>query len=160
MSKHFYTPLDRPVRRHAPVGSRIKVNYQLEIDPDGRKILVETGVTDVYEKIQSFKDDCLVENIVRRYLAGDTTALSMSQGVYCDTTLIPKDLISAHEAVKQAESIYKRLPADVRGKYSSFKEFVNNFGTLENIKNFYDSFNPQGKGKEELAPNPVDGGAE
>lgn len=160
MSKHFYTPLDRPARRCAPVGSRIKVTYQAEIDPDGRKILVETGVTDIYEKIQAYKDDCLVENIVRRYLAGDVTALSKSQGVYCDTTLIPKDLISAHEAVKQAESIYKRLPADVRGQYSSFKEFVNNFGTLENIKNFYDSFNPKGKSNEAPAPDSGNGGAE
>lgn len=160
MSDLFYTPFDRPARRFSPVGSRTKINYQLDIDPDGRKILVETGVTDVYEKIQSYKNDCLVENIVRRYLAGDTMALSKSQGVYCDTALIPKDLISAHEAVRQAESIYKHLPADVRGRYSSFKEFVNNFGTLENIKNFYDSFNSEGNGNGKPVPKPNEGGAE
>lgn len=159
MSDLFYTPINRPVRRTSPVGSRMKKNYQLETDPDGRKILVETGVTDVYECIQSYKNECLIENIVKRHLAGDPTALAKTQGVYCDTTLIPKDLISAHEAVKQAESIYKRMPADIRGQYASFKEFVNNFGSLENIQKFYDSLNTKGKAKSD-PDKPIEGGAE
>lgn len=158
MSDLFYTPLNRPFRRTSPVGSRIKKKYQLETDPDGRRILVETGVTDVYEQIQSYKNECLIENIVKRHLAGDPTALAKTQGVYCDTTLIPNDLISAHEAVKQAESIYKRMPADVRGQYASFKDFVNNFGSLENIQKFYDGL--FGKTKETSEPKAAEGGAE
>lgn len=136
---NFYSVLNRPPRTFAPSGNRFKTTYQLQIEPDGRKILVETGTIDIYEQIQSFKNECLIENIVKRALAGDVSALAKSQGVYIDTTLIPKDLISAHEAVKQAESLYKHLPADIRSKFSSFKNFIDNFGTLENINAFYES---------------------
>ena len=137
MISNFYSVVNRPPSFKAPCGDRIKKTFQLDVDPDGRKILRETGVVDVYEQIQSYKEECLIENIVKRALAGDPTALAKTQGVYCDTTLIPKDLISAHEAVRQAESIYKRLSPDVRGQFASFKEFVDQFGTLDKINEFY-----------------------
>lgn len=130
----FKSQYEAHERKHAPSGCRFRKTKHLVIDPDGNRYLEETGVEDVYEKIQSFKDGCTIENIVKRALNGDTTALAKSQGVYCDTTLLPQDLNQANEVIRQAEAIYKALPANERQSYGSFKGFISKFGTLEGIQ--------------------------
>lgn len=148
---NFYTALHmRSGRVFSPAGAKTKVTYQLQIEPDGNRKLVETGVKDVYEEIQSYKESSLIENIVKRAANGDLTALSQRQGVYLDTTLLPTDLITANEAVRRAEAVYKSLPADVRSEYGGFKEFVQAFGTLEGVQAFYDKLT--GKKSEDSAP--------
>ena len=133
----FKSQYDAHERRHAPSGSRFRETKQLVIDPDGNRRLEVTGTEDVYERIQSFKEGCTIENIVRRALNGDPNALSKAQGVYCDTTLLPNDLISAHEAVSRAEAIYKALPAAKRQELGSFRDFIAKFGTLEGIQSLF-----------------------
>lgn len=133
----FRSQYDSHERRHAPSGSRFRVTKQLVIDPDGNRRLEVTGTEDVYERIQSFKDECTIENIVRRALNGDPYALSKAQGVYCDTTLLPTDLISAYEAISRAEAIYKALPAAKRQELGSFRDFLSKFGTLEGIQSLF-----------------------
>lgn len=140
----FKTQYSKHDRRHAPSGDRMRVTYELVIDPDGNRHLEESGVEDQYERIQSFKDGCTIEFIVRRALNGDSNALSRAQGVYCDATLLPNDLIAADEAVRRAEAIYKALPASKRSEYGSFRDFISNFGTLDKIQAF---LNPQSKKK-------------
>lgn len=133
----FKSQYDSHERRYAPSGSRYRETKQLVIDPDGNRRLEVTGTEDVYERIQSFKEECTIENIVRRALNGDPNALSKAQGVYCDTTLLPTDLISAHEAVSRAEAIYKALPAAKRQEFGSFRDFLSKFGTLEGIQSLF-----------------------
>lgn len=148
---NFYTHLHmRTGRVFSPAGAKTKVTYQLQVEPDGNRKLVETGVKDVYEEIQSYKSGCLIENIVKRALNGDPTALSQRQGVYIDTTLLPTDLITANEAVRRAESVYRNLPADVRSQFGGFKEFIDCFGTLEGIQAFQDKLS----GKKSEVPVP------
>lgn len=132
----FKTQYSKHERRHAPSGDRMRVKYELVIDPDGNRRLEKSGIEDQYERIQSYKDGCTIENIVRRALMGDPDALSRAQGVYCDATLLPNDLIAADEAIRRAEAIYKALPASQRAEYGSFREFIGNFGSLEKIQAF------------------------
>ena len=123
-----------PSKFAAPCGFRLRVKHKLVIDPDGNRFLEESGVEDQYERIQSFKEACTIENIVSRALNGDPSALAKRQGVYIDTTLLPTDLISANEAVKRAEAIYKGLSAKQREEYGSFRDFIGKFGTLKGIQ--------------------------
>lgn len=151
----FKTQYSKHERKFAPVGSRSRVTYQLEIDPDGNRRLVETGVEDQYERIQSFKEGCTIENIVRRAMNGDPNALSRAQGVYCDTTLLPNDLIAADEAIRRAEAIYKALPASKRSEFGSFRDFISNFGSLDKIQAF---LNPTASGDQGATVNVTEGG--
>ena len=148
----FKTQYSKHERRHAPSGDRMRVKYELVIDPDGNRHLEESGVEDQYERIQSFKDGCTIENIVRRALNGDPNALSRAQGVYCDATLLPNDLIAADEVVRRAEAIYKALPASQRAEFGTFREFISNFGSLEKIQAF---LNPE---KEKVSEKLKEGG--
>lgn len=154
----FATQYDRFQHYHSPSGSRMKDVFQLVTEPDGNTRLVKTCVKDVYQEIQSYKASCQIENIVRRALNGDPTALAKRQGVFGDTTFDGGDLIAANEAIKQAQAIYRGLPAEKRAEYGSFDNFVRSFGTLDGIKNFVKPSEKASKATE--APEEASGGSE
>lgn len=127
-------------RKHSPVGSKIRPEFKLVLEPDGNRRLEQTGVRDQYEITQSYKQACSIESILKR-AEYDPTVLQQRQGVYCDTTLLPQDLISATAAVRRAEELYSSLPADVRSRYGSFNSFIEQFGSLEGIQGFINTMN-------------------
>lgn len=133
----FLTQYDKDHGRSVPSGSRYKDEFQLVTEPDGNTHLEKSGTKDLYQEIQSYIDSCTIENIVRRALNGDTTALGQRQGVYGDARFDANDLIAANEAVKQAQSIYKALPAEKRAEFGSFDSFVKSFGTLDGINKLF-----------------------
>lgn len=64
---------------------------------------------------QHFKQECDVNEIVRRYVqTGDSSLLEGSTPVYADVSEIPSDLVAAYDAVGQAEDAFMRLPSEVR----------------------------------------------
>lgn len=64
---------------------------------------------------QHFKMECDVNEIVRRYVqTGDSSLLEGSSPVYGDVSEFPVDLISAYDAVNQAEDAFMRLPSEIR----------------------------------------------
>ena len=157
--RKFRTQYDPVVLTPSPSGDKLKKEFQLEIEPDGNRRLVETGVKDVYAEIQSYKYSCTVQNVVKRALGGDMSALAKQQGVFCDQTLLPTDLITANEAVRQVETVYRKLPADVRAKYGGFNEFVKAFGTLEGVRDFYANLtNPPARSEKSDTAQSTNGG--
>ena len=80
----FLTTYDRDASRSVPSGSRYKDEFQLVTEPDGNTHLEVTGTKDIYKEIQSYKDGCMIENIVRRALNGDPTALSRHAEAFGD----------------------------------------------------------------------------
>ena len=117
-----------------PSGDRMRVKRQLVIEPDGNRHLVDVNVIDQYEQIQSFKDACLIENIVKRAINGDTSVLAATQGISYDTRLLPQNLIEANEAINKAKTVYASLDAKQRSKVGSFNQFINQFATLDSIR--------------------------
>ena len=65
---------------------------------------------------QHFKAECDVNEIVRRYVqTGDSALLEgSSRPVYADVSELPTDLVSAYDAIGQAEDAFMRLPSQVR----------------------------------------------
>lgn len=64
---------------------------------------------------QHFKWECDVNEIVRRYVqTGDPSLLEGSTPVYADVSELPSDLVSAYDAIGQAEDAFMRLPSEVR----------------------------------------------
>ena len=58
----FATMFSRNETVPAPTGTEYDKEYTMFIDETGHKILKCTGETNRYKKIQSFKDECLIEN--------------------------------------------------------------------------------------------------
>jgi hypothetical protein len=72
----FSTQFDARDRIISNAGSRIKQLYEARVDNQGHIDLVESGTEDLYDYIQSFKESCDINTIVKRFAAGDTDVLA------------------------------------------------------------------------------------
>lgn len=106
-------------RIYSESGDRFEPIYQPQLMDDGTIELVEVGQRDLQEYIQSFEEDCKLESILRRYQLGDETALSKVQGVYMDTTEMPKTFRDVLDSVIKGKSMFEQLPIEIKQKYSN-----------------------------------------
>lgn len=121
----FYSRTNMPATISQPECPKIVPTYGKVIDDDGKVKVVETGKTNLYEKIQASKEDTLIYNILDRFKAGDVTALQKNQGYYADLTEMPKTLAEAQQSLITAENYFNSLPLDVRKEFNhSFSEFL------------------------------------
>lgn len=113
----------------APAGNVMANEYGYTLDSHGRKVLEKTGERNVYEEIQSYAEDCKIENILKRVAAGDMSDFR-PQGIYQDISDIPTDLNTAQAEMMKVEAMYNALPAETKAKYhNSVTEFIAKTGT-------------------------------
>lgn len=129
--KIFFSSLLTKKERHfSNPGSREANDYRLEIDDKGHKTLKFIGTHDIYADIQSYAEECKIENIIARAAAGDLNALNQRKGTYADITDTPKNLAEAQNIILRLSSEFDKLPTDVRAKFDNSKErFINEFGS-------------------------------
>ena len=122
-------------RFNCPAGSRDADTFEIQIDKKGHKTLKWVGTHDIYQDIQSYKNECSIENIIARAAAGDLNALNRTQGFYADITESPRDLAEAQRDIIKLSNTFEALPAEIRAKFDNSKEvFVNEFGSDEFAK--------------------------
>lgn len=127
----FRSRLSCPDATPAPVGDIYAPVYQIELDANGSKIVVEAGQTNLYDKIQSHLEQSKVENVVRRLSVGDTSMLR-PEGVYADVTDLPNDLAGMQNLILRVKSEFDKLPLDVRKAYDfSAEKYVADYGSDE-----------------------------
>lgn len=117
----------------APSGSKTKIKHILKTEPDGTRRLVEDGVIDAYDMIQSYKDSCDIESIIKRVSNGQVDLLEANPGIYADVGAIPSDLISSYKAFDRASEYYRNLPVDIRQKFGSFEAFLESIASGEPV---------------------------
>ena len=111
------------------IGSPIVEDYAY-IGEEGKKVLAVVGTHDLQEEIQSYADSCDINVIVKRFLAGDESALNQREGFYADMTKMPKTYAEWFEKYQAAENYFNMLPVDIRNKFNhSVTEFWSDFGT-------------------------------
>lgn len=111
-------------------GTEFEPEYKLKVDKDGKRTLGIVGETNVYAKIQSYKDSCDVNYILQRFAAGDQSALSKVQGIYGDFTTVPTSLAELSQRVVDAENLFYSLDLSVREQFNhSPSEFFASIGT-------------------------------
>ena len=127
-----YTAFNRPPRNFTPSGSIYINQYQEIIDKKGKLGLELTGVHNVYEEIQTYAEECKIENILHRVAMGDLAALQQREATYCDATTMPKSLMEAQNlAIRMKDEFYK-MPIEVRREFDNSPEkYVSLMGTNE-----------------------------
>ena len=126
----FVSRLTKRPRYYTDPGSRISNDYQIEIDKRGHKSLHKVGEHDIWEEIQSYKEECSIDNILARAAAGDPNALNQRKGFYADITDTPKSLAEAQNNILKLKQGFEKLPAEIRDKFDNSKEkFVMEFGS-------------------------------
>lgn len=113
-------------------GDRFRPVYTPDIQKDGGIELVQTGVEDLQEYINSFKDSCDVSVAVERFMAGDETALCRGNPAFMDLLGAPKTLAEAYAINFRAEAAFANLPAKIREQFgNNFYSFLSSAGTDE-----------------------------
>ena len=110
----FRTQFDEHKPVKAVAGSAVKDEYIGRYDAKGRIELIPNGKTNMYEYIQSFKDSCDINVILKKYQNGDIEALSRVQGMYADISDMPKTFADMLNKVKAGEEFFDSLPIETR----------------------------------------------
>lgn len=125
----FRTAYSGQIRRTTETGRPTQDEYGYEIDKFGRKILVKTGETDLYAKIQECLEETKIENIIARVTTGDTSMLR-PDGIYADLTELPNNLIEARQAMQNLENVWNDLDNEIKRKYNfNLDEFIGASGS-------------------------------
>lgn len=131
----FYSRVNKPETIPAPSGEKVVPTFSLRISKEtGRQELVQSGTTDIYEKIQASKESTLIYNIIERFQNGDISALNQHNGYYGDMTTIPTTLAGMKQALIDAENHFNQLPLEVRKEFNhNVNEYLNAFdnGTID-----------------------------
>lgn len=122
----FYSVSTPREAEYCPAGDSVVQDFELEYSPQGVPHLVPTGTYDLYEVIQSFRDECDLGKIFQRYANGDVMALNKCQGVYADVSEMPQDIFAAANLLERVEAIYDGLPEHLRARVGSFEDFLAN----------------------------------
>lgn len=135
----IYTQLDLPKMEPTPAGDKYLEVFQEEITKDGYKVLVCTGKTNIYDKIQEDLESTKIENILKATAMGDFSMLRMQDPTYIDATTMPKNLMECQNIVLKAKQEFEKMPEEVRELFNNSPEmYVNEMGTKE----FFEKMSP------------------
>ena len=90
-----------------------------EMLEDGTIKLVQTGVENTDEIIQSYYESTTLESILSRFAAGDTSALNRYEPIYVDVTQQPKTLAEALQTVINSRNAFDALPVQVKQQFDN-----------------------------------------
>lgn len=132
-------------------GSPYRTVYSPKVDQNGNIELVESGVENTAEFINSFKESTDISVILARVAAGDMSALNQRNGIFGDFTGMPKTYAEFLQLQIDSNNLFNSLPVEVRDKFgndpnkflaeSGSKEWVEKLGDVlpENAREY---FNP------------------
>lgn len=102
----------------------IDQNQKIYKHKETGRIVVETTFPEPSLTQQQFKDECDINNIMKKFAStGEFTHVTSNKGIYADFTEI-KDYQSMLDTVIYADHAFNTLPAELR------KRFNNNAGEL------------------------------
>ena len=125
----FKTMYDRPETIPCETGTEFDKTYTMIIDEFGHKDLKCTGETNRYKKIQSHLEEVLIENILAKATL-DPSVLNKKEGLYFDSTSMPKTLAEAQNAILAVNQEFEKLPVEIKQKFDNSPEkYVAEYGT-------------------------------
>lgn len=77
------------------------------------------GRENIYEKIQECLEPTKIENIIRRFKEGDTTALGHESGIYADISDMPTNIIEAQKRIQDVQAKFASLPIEIKEKFGN-----------------------------------------
>lgn len=117
--------VDKSNRRRTCPGTDVHQTYVGAYDDDGKVILVPDKVVNTYDKIQSYRDSCDLNLLLKRYLAGDESCLQRVQGVYGDFATMPTDYASLLNRVSDGHRLFDSLSVEVKQAFgNSYEQFI------------------------------------
>lgn len=123
-SIEFGTRYGERVRVPSNPGCDVSPLYSARFDDHGRLVLEQVGEKNIFEEIQSHRDEVDLQRILQRYNAGETDILNQVQGFFGDVSGMPTTYPEFFNLMKRSREFFDGLPAEVR------QNFGNNFETF------------------------------
>lgn len=119
------------------VGSPEYVECTVKFAPDGNMFLESGAVRNRQAEINSYKESCIVANLIKRYENGDQLALLRDNtGSYADLSGLPKNIHEAEKLSRSIHSLYDSMGDDIKAKYGNVEEFCSAFSTKSSFDEF------------------------
>lgn len=118
-------------------GASEYVEAVVRFSPDGNMFLEHGKVRDRQSEINSYKEACDVNILIRRYENGDQLALLRDNtGAFADLSTMPKNIHEAERLSKNVNALYSSMGDDIKAKYRDVNEFLGAFSTKSNFEEF------------------------
>lgn len=104
-------------RFYAPTGNKTEMRHRASINKEGVRELIRDKEVAIYDLIQSHREECEIENIIRRAVEGDYNALNAVNGVFEDITNCPASIAEAQQYIIDAKNEFEKLPKDIKAKF-------------------------------------------
>lgn len=137
MTNNYFTHANPKPRKANIAGNREETTYIEKTDDNGHKYLVESGKKNIYDIIQSHKDETNMGLLIQRYTNGDAEIARRiaSAGIQGDTTQIPKNMTDAMNILRTQEQNFEKLPTSIKQKFgNNWREYAATAGTTEWLK--------------------------
>lgn len=106
-------------------GEAVEDNYAVHYDKNGVRHLRKDGKINTFDEIQSHRESCDVEVILKRYAHGDFSVLDRGDPQYLDTTQFPSSFAEWFEQGEKAKRYFLSLAPEVRAQFNnSFEQFL------------------------------------
>lgn len=101
-------------------GSPLKINYAPKVSDKGSVELMEIGVENFQDYIDSFRDSAEIGTVISRFQnTGDAGILQQRVGQYGDFTDAPKTLAQALQLQIDSNLLFDSLPVDIKQKFDN-----------------------------------------
>lgn len=133
----IFTPYEdeKPKRLPNEPGNIMEPQFKERYDENGNAYLEQVGEINVYEKIQSYRDEVDPMSILARYAAGDTTVMA-NPGWYIDTSKLPTNYIEWRNLMNEQKEKFEALPLEIRNKFgNNFDNWAATAGEPEWLEN-------------------------
>ena len=119
--------------------------FEYKVNKNGVKELVQTGKTNLYDKIQASVAQCEIYSILERYDNGDYSVLQKAKGQFGDFTQFPTTLAERQQQLIDAERMFGELPLAVRREFGGdFGRFLASFED-GSYKDIFKKYLPEAK---------------
>lgn len=124
-----------PENTYTNPGTEELREYMEDYDKQGRRYLKEVGKTNIYNLIQSHKEETQVYNILEKYeKTNDENLINKRNGAYGDFTNTPRTQMEVLNTINKANNVFAGLDIEVRKEFNNspeeFKASILN-GTFE-----------------------------
>lgn len=138
MSK-FRNPIDSIVQHmcyRSCGGSPERLIRKAKYDENGSVSLEIVGKDNLYLEIQSWKDACDVNLLVKRFAQGDASALQRRQAMFMDCTNFPQTYAEMLQLMDDVNTFWNTLTVDQKSKFDN--DINKFFAGMDNLPDFFD----------------------
>lgn len=113
--------------------------YQAKADDKGNIELVQTGVENTDDVIESYAASCDMAVIIKRIQNGEVDLLNARKGVYGDFTKVPSNFADVLQLQLDSNRLFDSMPSDIKAK---FDNDANKFFAQAGTTDWYETISP------------------